>query len=203
MFYNDLLNFVPETYLPMLNGVFPTPDYDLMGKGSFKGVGNFGFSGGEGLEKKIGNKTILYNSFFVVATDINKAFIGDKKNEVYFQIIVLTDFVDTVNYTHISSEIVSRNHPDYIGQGFYKTQNNKIEYLAFNTADRNAYAIVNMRLFDLSLGKTILIAPQKDKSFRSLQILSPLLTSDEVDEYTDELLRQEEVIDFFTQSGNI
>ena len=203
MFYNDLLNFGSETDLPLVNGVFPTPDYELMGKGSFKGVGNFGFSGGEDLEKRIGDKTILYNSFFVGASEINKDFVGDKKNEIFFQIIVLTDFVDTLNYSHLSSEIVSRNHPDYIGQGFYRTQNNHIDYVAFNTADRNTYAIVNMRLFDLSLGKTILIAPQKDKSFRSLQINSPQMSSDEVDGYTGELLGREEVIDFFTRSGNI
>ena len=203
MFYNDLLSFVPETSLPLMNGVFPNPHYALMGKGSFSGVGNFGFPGGDGLEKKIGSKTILYNSFFVGASEVNRAFIGDKKNEVFFQIIVLVDFVDTMNYTHLSSEIVSRNHPDYIGQGFYKTQNNRIDYLAFNTADLNAYAIVNMRLFDLNLGETILIAPQKDNSFRSMQIKSPQLSSDEVDAYTDELLRQEEVIDFFTYVGNI
>lgn len=203
LFNNDLQNMMEETDLPLESGVFPTPKYDLIGKGSFKGVGNFGYAGGKGFEKKIANKTILYNSFFVGASDVNRHFIGEKNNEVFFQIIVLTDFVDTINYTHLLSEIVSRNHPHYIGQGFYKTKNSKIDYLAFITADQNAYAIINMRLFDLNFGKTILIAPQKDHTFRSMQIKSPKISNEEIEDYTDKLLKQQDIIDFFTQSGNI
>lgn len=203
MFENDLQNMNSGLILPFETGVFPVPDYDLVGKNSFKGVGNFGFPGGDGMEKKIGDKTILYNSFFVGLSDVNKEFTSNKKNEVFFQIIVLTDFVDTVNYSHLSSEIISRNHPDYIGQGFYKTKNNEIDYAAFITAERDAYAIVNMRLFDLNYGRTILIAPQKDKSFRSMQIDSPPMSDDETDSYTDKLLKEQKVIDFFTYPGNI
>lgn len=205
MFDNDLqfASFETDLYLPFTNGIFPTPDYDRIGKGSFKGVGNFGFPGGKNLEKKIQDKTILYNSFFAGASDVTKPFVGEKKDGVFFQIIVLTNLVDTLNYTHLSSEVVSRNHPDYMGQGYYKTQNNKIDYVAFRTANQNAYAIINMRLFDLSLGKTILIAPQKNKSLRSMQIKSPELSSDEIDAYTDSLLSKKEVIKFFTYHGNI
>ena len=203
MFNNDMQYQVSDSELPVKSGVFPTPDYDLIGKASFKGVGNFGLPGGNKLEKKIGDKTILYNSFFVGNSDVSKPWAGNEKDGVFFQIIVLTDFVDTVNYTHLSSEIISRNHPHYIGQGYYKTRDNKIEYLSFITADQHAYAIVNMRLFDLKMGKTILIAPQKDKSFRSMQIKSPELTSEDIEAYTDKLLKQKEIIDFFTYKGNI
>lgn len=203
MFENDIQDLMTDTDLPFESGVFPTPYYDLIGKDSFKGVGNFGFAGGNGFEKKIGDKTILYNSFFVGASAINKQFIGEKKNEMFFQIIVLTDFVDTLNYTHLLSEIVSRNHPHYLGQGYYKTKNNKIDYLAFITANQDAYAIVNMRYFDLKFGRTLLIAPQKDNSFRSMQIKSPKLSSNEIEDYTDKLLKEQDIINFFTSSGNI
>lgn len=203
MFENDIQYLMSDTDLPFESAVFPTPYYDLVGKESFKGVGNFGFAGGNGFEKKIGDKTILYNSFFVGTSDINKQFIGNKKNEVFFQIIVLTDFVDTLNYTHLLSEIVSRNHPHYLGQGFYKTKNSKIDYLAFITANQDAYAIVNMRYFDLKFGRTILIAPQKDHSFRSMQIKSPKLSSNEIEDYTDKLLKEQDIIDFFASSGTI
>ena len=111
--------------------------------------------------------------------------------------------MDTTNYSHVLSEIISRNHPDYIGQGFYRTKENKIDYTAFITADRNAYAIIDMRLFDLKRGKTILIAPQTDHSIRSMQIQSPQLSSDQMEDYTKSLLEKEEVVSFFTAKGNI
>ncbi len=122
---------------------------------------------------------------------------------MFFHIIVLTDFVDTVNYSHVLSEVVSGNHPDYIGQGFYNTANNRIDYSAFITSDRNAYAIVDMRLFDLTKGKTILIAPQKDKSLRSMQIDSPPMSSKEIEAYTKALVVRKGVKEFFVGEGSI
>ncbi|BDS11077.1 hypothetical protein [Aureispira anguillae] len=189
--------------LPITNGVFPVPNYDLMGKGSFKGLGNHGCLGGEGYEKKIGDKTILYNSFLSKKSPINAAFVQDKENEIFFHIVVLTDFVDTVEYSHHKGDVISRNHPDYICEGFFKTQKTKIDYTAFITADRHSYAIVNMRLFDLKDGKTILIAPQKDQTLRSMQIKSPDLSNKEIDQYTNELLKKQSIVDFFTKDGTI
>ena len=83
------------------------------------------------------------------------------------------------------------------------TKELKIDYLAFQTAENTAYAIVNTRLFDLKHGKTIIIAPQKDNSLRSLQVRSPQLTSESVTGYTRELLKQKEIIDFLEQQANI
>lgn len=204
LFKNDLTNKTNNLGLPFTSGIFPVPKYDILIANSFKGVGNFGYPGGEGVELKIENKTILFNSFFVGANVFNENYIGkNNQNEVFFHIIVLTDFIDTVNYSHLLSEIISRNHPDYIGQGFYKTLENKIDYSAFITADRNTYAIINMKLFDLKYGKTILIAPQNDGSMRSLQVKSPVLSKDDIEEYTKSLLEKEEIKMFFTAKGNI
>lgn len=203
MFANDTANMHQETQLPISNGVFPVPFYDLAGKGSFKGLGNYGLPGGPGMEKKSGNKTVLYNSFFVNRSDVNRDYTGEGKNEIFFQIIVLTDFVDTVDYSHLKSEIVSRNHPDYVGQGFYITRNSKITYTAFITAGRDAYAIINMRLFDLTRGKTIVIAPRKDGTFRSMQVKSPALSSETIDSYTDKLLKEPAIMRFLQAPGNI
>ncbi|MNY10518.1 hypothetical protein D3C86_1435030 [compost metagenome] len=75
--------------------------------------------------------------------------------------------------------------------------------MAFLTASRNSYAIINMRLFDLTLGKTILIAPQKDGSFRSMQIDSPKLSSETSGPYLRKLVKRKEVVAFFTQKGTI
>ena len=191
-----------QTDVPLGVGVFPSPNYDLMGKGSFGGIGMFG-TNGDGDEHKIGEKTILYNSFYVRSSDAARGFVGINEDRVFFQIIVLTDFVDTLNYSHLQKQLVSRNHPDYIGEGLYKTQNNKIDYVAFLAANQNSYAIINMRMFDLTKGRTILIAPQKDGSLRSLQIDSPALSSKEIEVYTEKLLKKEEIESFFSKSGNI
>ena len=203
MFASDIRNMVNISDLPMISGVFPVPHYDRVGKNSFKGVGNFGYPGGDGAEIKVNDKSILYNSSFAGTNFLNAQFTSGKKNEVFFHIILLTDTVDTTNYSHTGSEIISRNHPNYIGQGFYRTKSQKIEYMAFQTADRRSYAIVNMRLFDLTLGKTILIAPQADATLRSMQIDSPALSSEEIEAYTDSLIHQPVIRNFFTQKGAI
>jgi hypothetical protein len=200
---NDLSYINEPQRMSFLSGVFPVPNYDLIGKGSFKGLGNFGYPGGPGSELHVGSKTVLFNSFYVKSSSVNKKHLNGMNDEVFFQILVLTDFIDTTEYSHTSSEIISRNHPDYIGQGFYRLKNNKVDYMAFIAANRNAYAIVNMRLFDLTLGKTILIAPQRDKSFRSMQIKSPKLSSETIESYTKQLIKKKEVVDFFTGSDNI
>ena len=199
----DLEYMDDEPTGPFVSGVFPVPKYNLIGKGSFAGVGSFGYYGQKNYFKKIKGKVLLYNCFFVKKNLINEAYLDTLENEVFFQIIVLTNYIDTINYNHLSSEIISRNHPDYLGQGFFKTLNNQIDYSAFITADRKSFAIINNRLFDLTYGKTILIAPQKDKSLRSLQIKLPMMSTNELEVYTDNLLKKRKVINFFTYFGNI
>ena len=183
---------------PMVNGVFPVPDYDLVDS-TFVGLGN----SGEWKGIKLKDKTIIYHSLYVAKSDVNEKFIPEKPNEVFFTIIGLTDTVDVKSFTHTNVNISSRNHPHYIGQGFIKTKSNEIDFSAFLTADRNEYAIVNMRLFDLRIGRIVLVAPQKDGTFRSLQMDSPIMSSEEMDIHVKELLKDKKVMDFFTRSGNI
>ena len=114
---------------PFELGVFPVPKYELLGEGSFKGLGN------TNEDFKAGNKTVVMNSFFVAKNEINKERLGDKNNEVFFQLLVLTDTLDTENYNLNKSIAISRNHPDYVGQGFVKTKSNTIYYVAFDTAE--------------------------------------------------------------------
>lgn len=189
--------------LPIRYGVFPVPRYDLIGKGSFRGVASFAYTGAGKYVLRVGEKTILYNAFAVGTSDVNREFVGDVFDDVFFQILVLTDFIDTDNYTHFGGLVSSRNHPHYVGEGFFKTKNNTIDYIAFINADHEAHAIVNMRYFDLALGKTILIAPQKDGSLRSMQIKSPPMSTEEIEAYTDQLVQRADVIEFFTDDGNI
>lgn len=37
---------------------------------------------------------------------------------------------------------ISRNNPNYVGQGSFKTRTNKIDYITFLTADRDNHAII-------------------------------------------------------------
>lgn len=195
----DIESNKERTAKPIRYGAFPVPKYELLGKESFKGVGNGGnFSGIDIIGKKI-----LYSYFLVNKNNFIQKFIGDKPNEVFFTIIILTDFIDTTNYTHAGVQVISRNNPDYIGQGFFKTKKDEIDYTAFLTADRNEYAIINMRLFNLKNGRIILIAPQKDGSLRSMQINPPILDDKELPNYIDKILKQEDVKHFFTDGNNI
>jgi hypothetical protein len=171
----------------------------LLGKESFKGVGNGGnFSGID-----INGKKVLYSYFLVNKNALTQKFVGDKPNEVFFTIATLTDFIDTINYTHAGVQIISRNNPDYIGQGFFKTKEDIIDYVAFLTANRDEYAIVNMRLFNLRNGRILLIAPQKDGSLRSMQIRSPILSDKELPDYMNKVLQQDDVKSFFSNSSTI
>lgn len=183
---------------PLINGVFPVPDYDLTDR-TFTGLGN----SGEWKGIKLKDKTLIYHSLYVNKSDTNKVFTREKPNEVFFTIVGLTDSIDTKSFTHTDVNITSRNHPHYVGQGFIKTKTNEIDFIAFLTADRNEYAIVNMRLFDLRIGRIVLIAPQKDRTFRSLQLESPAISSDEMDIYVRKLLKDKNVLDFFSRAGNI
>ena len=176
---------------PFELGVFPVPKYELLREGSFKGLGN------TNEDFKAGNKTVVMNSFFVAKNEINKERLGDKDNEVFFQLLVLTDTLDTKNYNLNKSIAISRNHPDYVGQGFVKTKSNTIDYVAFDTAEGESYAVINTRLFNLNFGKTILIAPQRDGTFQSLQVKSPVLTSETIIEYTESILAEDTMLKFF------
>lgn len=182
---------------PFELGAFPVPNYDLIGEGSFKGLGSISE------EFQLNDKNILMNGFSVGRNELNKGRLNNIKDEVFFQILVLTDTIDDVNYNLNRSTIISRNHPDYLGQGFIKTKNNRIDYLAFQTAENNSYAIINTRLFDLNFGKTIIIATQKDNSLRSLQIKSAQMTSDSIIQFTTKLLMDKKIIAFFENNENI
>lgn len=95
-------------------------------------------------------------------TKVNEPYLKDKPNEVFFTVVVSTDIeIDTIDYSHARGIISSRNNPHYIREGWIKTKNDSVDYVAFITADRNSYAIVNMRLLDLKNGNIILINPKK------------------------------------------
>lgn len=184
---------------PMLQSVFPVPKYELIDNG-FEGLGN----GGSWKGVTCGEKDIIYHSLHVTKDHKNNDQSSEVTQEVYFTIAVLTDFIDTDRYSHTNVFSTSRNHPHYAGQGFIKTKENRVDFIAFLTEEKRAYAIVNMRLFDLRAGHIILIAPQKDGSLRSMQLTASKSTAEETEMYIDHMLATNDtVLRFFNAEGNI
>lgn len=185
---------------PFTYGVFPYPIYDSIQKDGFKGVGTLGNFFG----LKLQGKRIVYTSFVENKWGTLNSHKVKNKDRVFFTILVLTDFIDDKEYTSSKMNIVSRNFPDVIGQGFVKTSNNRIDFSAFTTLEKEDFAIVNMKLYHLKYGNVILIAPQKDGSLRSLQINNTTdLTSETLKPYVEQLIQQPETVTFFINEQTI
>lgn len=182
---------------PMAFGVFPAPRYDLVGKRSFRGAGN-----ARAEHPWPGGRHVLRNAFFVLRSPVNERFLGGRADEVFFHVLVLSDRKVSPDGSDAFSQVVSRNHPHVAGQGQYKTAKAVIDYVAFQTADRNAYALVNMRLFDLRAGRVILVAPQKDGTLRSMQLEAPPLASADLKGFDARLLRDPRVVRFLNMPDN-
>ena len=184
---------------PFNYGIFPYPIYDSISKNSFKGIGSYGNFFGVDLE----GKKIVYTSFSENKNNLNE-FRVKEKNRIYFTILVLTDFIDDKEFTSSQMQIVSRNFPDVIGQGFVKTSKNRIDFSAFITIENDEFAIVNMKLYNLKYGNIILIAPQKDGSLRSIQLKEKQdLNSETLKNYVETLVKKQEIKDFFINKDTI
>ncbi|MEZ4920897.1 MAG: FISUMP domain-containing protein [Saprospiraceae bacterium] len=64
-----------------------------------------------------------------------------------------------------SSWASSRNYPYLTAQGFFKTKINQFDWVFMASPDGFSSLLINMKLFDLRFGETIVIFPQEDKSF--------------------------------------
>ncbi len=192
----DLLDFdknflTDKGLLPFKFGVFPVSKYEIFKKDGFKGIGSSGkFS-------KINEKDIYFNYFFINKSSLNDQILKEKDDEVFFLIGIFTEYIDTNLVNQISNMIVSRNHPDYIGQGTFKTKNDLINYMAFKTYEGSSYAVVNMKLFDLKYGNTILINPKQDSTFRYLQIKqTELFSTNDIDKVINKLVEDKNILKF-------
>lgn len=193
MFIGDLNQNRPKLEQEGMNfGIFPVNKYK-------QGLGT-----GTNAETDFFGKKLYWNYFFSEKNIVNQEYLQDKNSEVFFVIVILTDTLNFSNEKYnMSYNVVSRNYPDKIGSGILKTKNNSIEYISFLTADRKQFALVNLRLFDLDLGRLVLIAPQKDGSLRSMQIQMPLTEFENINPYIRSVIKEDKVKDFFLDSGNI
>jgi|GEM_PF-1328699 len=187
----------PRELFPFPNGAFPVPRYDLAGK--------FKYSGGEvdGYQKIFHGKKLNGFYFSGGKTEASKILLKKKNNEVFFAILYIRSDRDSSKDFKLSSNIFSRNSPDYTCQGYFNGNNVAVDFLAFLTPNRDAYAIVDMRIFNLNFGRLILIAPQKDRTLRSYQVIIPLLSSEEMEPYLDKVLNRKDVKSFILKYGNL
>jgi hypothetical protein len=159
-FQNDL-QFVDEgENLPLGFGVFPVTEYETSGNGN--------------VEQKltIDGDEYIQQSVFVYQGDYNTSFFENVKDPdqelVFFTLLVKSIHQDTTNDMMSSS----RNHPTYLSQGLVKVEDNqKIKWVALhNSSENNDMAIVNMKYFDLSKGRLVIVQPRTDGSLRFEQI---------------------------------
>ena len=197
MFKRDM-DFFRHVEMPITSGAYPTPSYDLL-PGTYSGIG----ISSQFMEIDNG-RHLVFPSLAVNKNSLNEKRIPDKKNECFCIIGVATDIeIDTINYTYARGVMSSRNNPDYIGEGYVKIRDGQIDYVAFITADGDEYAIVNMRLFNLKNGRTILIVPQEDGSLRSMQIKQPsILSLADVDSYMKSLYENKDIRRFINTTND-
>ena len=178
-----------EMNFPIYVGSFPVAPYNTPGTGIY------------GNNLNIGSKDIIMKSMFVKRGPHNEHIFNgsNKKNEIVVNILSLTDDSSLSNPAIVSS----RNHPNYLAEGTINCKNYKVDWITIYTADRNSYAVINMRFFDLKFGRTILVTPQKNKSVRFLQIETELLSNENLDAYIENLKNDKKVIDFFSKESNI
>ncbi|SFT39951.1 hypothetical protein SAMN05216474_0345 [Lishizhenia tianjinensis] len=76
-------------------------------------------------------------------------------------LIVLTNDKNTQENTLVES----RNYPYLTAQGTFEVEKNSLDWVFTASTDGYSTLLVNMKLFDLRFGETIIIYPQKDESF--------------------------------------
>jgi hypothetical protein len=159
-FQNDL-KFVKEGKdLPLSYGVFPVSEYYSSGNGNVEKI------------LKIDNNQFIQQSVFVYQGDYNANFfdgVDDQDQELaFFTLLVKTAHQDSANQIMSSS----RNHPTYLAQGtIIDEKNQTIKWLASHNSDENKdMVIINMKYFNLTKGRLIIVYPLENGSLRFKQI---------------------------------
>jgi hypothetical protein len=180
----------PPSDIPLYVSPFPTPKYSSPGNGNGP------------IATEIGGKKIIGHNVIIGKSEYSEHLFknADDKKVTYFTILAIGDGKETENPVSATS----RNHPHYLSQGSLNIlTNSRVDWIATQLADKNAYAIVNSRIFDLRVGRLILVAPQKDGSIRFYQTDAPVMNSNERKKYIENLKTDQKAIDFFKDENSI
>lgn len=117
--------------------------------------------------------------------------IGEYKNPYSDTTIdKLTLLILTNDMASVASTLVeSRNYPYLTAQGSFEAMNNEFDWVFTGSPDAYSTLVLNMKLFDLRFGETIIVYPQSDKSFRYNQIEDSPNNYDDFDAYQQALLK--------------
>jgi hypothetical protein len=87
----------------------------------------------------------------------------------------LTLLVMTNDSTSLNEVLVeSRNYPYLTAEGRFEAMNNRFDWVFSASPDGYSTLLINMKLFDLRYGETVIIYPEEDRSFFYKQLeLSP------------------------------
>ncbi len=186
----ESLTEYPRPDLPLYDSPFPTPEYVSPGNG----IGP--------VETEISGKTIKGQSAIIAKGKHSEHLFGQKDDKYvsYFTILTISDGKDSETPSNASS----RNHPNYLSEGSLNiSTKSRVDWVAIQLADGNAYAIVNGRIFDLRVGRLILVAPQKDGSIRFYQTDAEPMNSEERENFIKKLRTEKKIIEFFKDDNNI
>ncbi|WP_066757904.1 hypothetical protein [Crocinitomix algicola] len=126
-------------------------------------------------------------------------------NGRFFKGISIGDFehidADTINYklslilVHNSPEIDentlvdSRNYPYLTAQGIFTLKNTTYDWVFNSSPDGFSTLMINMKLFDLRFGETILIFPQENLSFTYQQLTLSPNDFDQMNDYKNAIIK--------------
>lgn len=99
--------------------------------------------------------------------------------------------------------VESRNFPYLTAQGTFQVVNNEFDWVFSASPDGYSTLLINMKLFDLRFGETILIYPQKDKSFLYLQIKDSPNNYQKFEDFKSAIKKNDKVIKQLTFENNI
>ncbi|MFC4635534.1 hypothetical protein ACFO3O_16610 [Dokdonia ponticola] len=97
----------------------------------------------------------------------------------------------------------SRNHPYLTAQGTFKTRENTFDWVFSASPDGFSTLLLNMKLFDLRFGETIIIYPQLDKSFFYQQIKDSPNNYENFEDFKKMILNNPKVKTQLTSEKNI
>ncbi|MEM9383085.1 MAG: hypothetical protein AAGB93_24260 [Planctomycetota bacterium] len=166
---------------PLPYGAWPVPAYDPEAHGHFTGVAS------------AASDVQLDDGRWLLGDVASVGRLAADEPVVFFALFTVSDGPRD----GASPLISSRNHPHPLVQGVRTPRadvpKRTIEYVAFADANEEGWAIVNLRLFDLRVGRAVLVRQLEDGTLRSRQVALP---DGPVEGYAARLLQDEDCATF-------
>lgn len=149
----------------------------------------------------IGNKKILYVNFGYIP---NEESVQAENPDLFFNIAFILDkednILDMMMNRKLATEVVSRNHPNYYGQGSFCSPYGKIDFVGFHSENGDAYSIINSRIFNLKIGTTVFIKTNGESTIRSWQLIdSEKIKAKEYKSYITQKVEEDQELNKFIE----